>query len=376
MRNGVEGLVPQRDGNEYIETMALSNFAAIRSIQARQGDSRPRPVEVPLPSEATLAMTALYPGIDPYDHGMLEVGDGHLVYWETCGRPTGKPIVVLHGGPGSGCTNWHRRLFDPNAYRIVLFDQRGCGRSTPHASVAGTGLASNTTSHLMADIERLRRHLEIDRWSVIGGSWGSTLALAYAERHPDRITEMILFGVTTGRRKEFDWWFRSGAAVLLPAQWERLRAAVPAGEREGDIVEAYHRLLHDPDPTVRERAAVEWCTWESATPDWPPAPRLSPRFTDPAFAMAFARLVTHYVRHNAWIEDGSLLRGADSLASIPGIMVHGRLDLQAPIAWAWDLKRVWPRAELVVVDGAAHAADDPGITRELVRATDRFASIR
>ncbi len=321
-------------------------------------------------------MPGLYPGIEPYDHGMLDVGDGDLLYWETCGRPRGKPAVVFHGGPGSGCTNWNRRLFDPSAYRIVLFDQRGCGRSTPHASAPDTDLARNTTSNLIADIERLRRRLDIDRWLVLGGSWGSTLALAYTETHPDRVTEMILFGVTTGRRKEFDWLFRGGAAVLFPAQWERLRAAVPAAERDGDLVEAYHRLLHDPDPVVRRRAAVEWCTWESATLAWPPAPRLSPRFTDPAFAMAFARLVTHYVRHDAWLEDGSLLRGAGSLAGIPGIMVQGRFDLQAPIAWAWDLHRAWPRAELVVVDNAGHAGDDPGITQALVRSTDQFATRR
>ncbi len=321
-------------------------------------------------------MPGLFPEIEPVDHGMLKVGDGDLVYWETCGSPRGKPAVVLHGGPGSGCTNWQRRLFDPSAYRIVLFDQRGCGRSAPHAGAPDTDLASNTTSNLIADIELLRRHLDIDRWLVFGGSWGCTLALAYTETHPDRVTEMILFGVTTGRRKEFDWLFRGGVAVLFPEQWERLRTAVPVAERHGDIVEAYHRLLHDPDPAVRQRAAVAWCTWESATLAWPPAPRLSPRFTDPAFAMAFARLVTHYVRHNAWLEDGSLLRGADALAGIPGILVNGRFDLQAPIAWAWDLHRVWPRAELVVVDNAGHAADNPGITQELVRSTDQFATRR
>jgi len=321
-------------------------------------------------------MKALYPEIDPYDRGMLDVGGGNLVYREMCGSPDGKPAVVLHGGPGSGCTGWHRRLFQPAAYRMVLFDQRGCGRSHPHAAAPQADLAGNTTWSLIADIELLRRHLEIDRWLVLGGSWGSTLALAYAERHPDRVTEVILFGVTTGRRKEFDWWFRGGAAVLFPAQWARLRRALPIADRDGDIVEAFHRLLQDPDPAVRRRAAMEWCLWESATPAWPPAPRLSPRFTDPAFAMAFARLVTHYVRHNAWLEDGSLLRGAGALAGVPGIMVHGRLDLQAPIAWAWDLSRVWPRAELVVIDDAGHTADDAGITAALIRSTDQFAALR
>ena len=319
-------------------------------------------------------MVVLYPEIEPHDRGMLEVGDGNLMYWEVCGNPRGKPAVVLHGGPGSGCTDWHRRLFDPHAYRAVLFDQRGCGRSTPHASAPDADLESNNTPNLITDIERLRRHLDIDRWLVFGGSWGSTLALVYAESHPDRVSEMILFGVTTGRRKEFDWWFRGGAAVLLPQQWERLCAAVPAAAREGNIVEAYHGLLHDPDPDVRRRAAVEWCTWESATPAWPPAPRLSTRFTDPAFALAFARLVTHYVRHNAWLEDGGLLRGAGALAGTPGIMVQGRFDLQSPIAWAWDLNRAWPRAELVVVDNAGHAPDNPAITQELVLATDRLAT--
>ena len=254
-----------------------------------------------------------YPEIEPYEHGMLDAGDGNLVYWETCGNPRGKPAVVLHGGPGSGCTEWHRRLFDPEAYRIVLFDQRNCGRSTPHASAPDIDLTRNTTAHLIADIELLRQRLNVERWLVLGGSWGCTLALAYAEQHPDRVTEMVLFGVTTGRRAEFDWLFRGGVAAFFPEQWERLRAALPADERDGDIVEAYHRLLFDPDPTVRERAAFEWCLWESATPAWPPAPGLAHRYTDPKFALAFARLVTHYVRHDAWIEDGSLLRDAERL---------------------------------------------------------------
>ena len=258
----------------------------------------------------------------------------------------------------------------------MLFDQRNCGRSTPRASAPDTDLASNTTPHLLEDIERLRDHLGIDRWLVLGGSWGSTLALAYGEKHPDRVTEIILFGVTTGRRQEFDWAFRGGVAVLFPEQWERLRAAQPAADRDGDVVEGYYRLLHDPDPAQRQRAADEWCFWESATPAWPPTTGLAPRFADPAYRMAFARIVTHYVRHDAWIEDGSLLRDADVLADIPGILVHGRFDLGAPIANAWELKRVWPRAELVIVDDAGHAASHPGITEELVRAIDRFATLR
>ncbi len=321
-------------------------------------------------------MTALYPQVEPYEHGMLAVGDGNLVYWETCGNSGGKPAVVLHGGPGSGCSEWHRRLFDPAVYRLVLFDQRGCGRSRPHASAPDTDLTSNNTANLIKDIELLRQHLHIDQWLVLGGSWGSTLALAYSETHVDRVTAMILFGVTTGRYKEFDWLFRGGLAVLFPAQWEDLRAAVPVNEREGDIVEAYHRLLNDPDPAIRQGAARAWCMWESATTEWRPTTELAERFTDPDYALAFARLVTHYVRHNAWLEDGSLLRDANLLADISGILVNGRFDLQAPIGNVWELKRVWPRAELVMVEDAGHAANNRALIQELVRATERLAAPR
>ncbi len=319
-------------------------------------------------------MSGLYPQISPYEHGALEVGEGNLVYFEVCGNPRGKPAVVLHGGPGSGCTPWHRRLFDPAAYRVVLLDQRNCGRSTPHASAPDTDLGSNHTANLIADLELLRHHLHIDRWLVAGGSWGSLLALAYAEAHADHVTQMILWGVATGRHREFDWLFRGGVAILFPEQWERLRAGVPAVKQDRDVVEAYYQLLNDPNPSIRERAATAWCTWESATPAWPPAPGLSRRFADPAFALAYARIVTHYVLHNAWLEDESLLRGADALKDIPGIMVNGRFDFQAPIGWAWDLKRAWPSAEYVIVDDAGHDASAKGITGELIRATDRFAT--
>ena len=321
-------------------------------------------------------MTELYPEIEPYEQGFFAVDDGHHVYWETCGNPHGKPAVVLHGGPGSGCTPWHRRLFDRSAYRLVLFDQRNCGRSTPHASALETSLESNTTAHLIADIEQLRQHLNIDRWLVFGGSWGCTLALAYAERYPERVTDMILFGVTTGRHQEIDWLFRGGVAIFFPEQWERLRTALPEAERDGDIVEAYYRRLNDANLTVRQQAAEAWCLWESATPAWPPLTSLAPRFTNPTFALAFARIVTHYMHHKLWLEDGSLLRDADVLADIPGILVNGRFDFQAPIAYAWELKRVWPRAKLVMVDNAGHAADNPGLTQALIRATDRFAVSR
>ncbi len=317
-----------------------------------------------------------YPTVEPDSYGIFDVGDGNLVYWETCGDPDGKPALVVHGGPGSGCTPWHRRLFDPAAYRIVLFDQRGCGRSTPHASESRIDQSTNTTQHLVGDMESLRRELDVDRWLLLGGSWGSTLSLAYAETHPDRVSQIVLWGVTTGRRAEADWWFRGGVAPLFPVQWAALRAGVPADEREGDIVEAYSRMLHDADPEIRRRAALEWCTWESATMDWPPTGALDDRYTDPAFALAFARLVTHYVGHDFFLEDGILLRNAHLLEDIPGVLVHGRQDLIAPIANAWELKQAWPSAELVVVEDEGHSVRQPGIELELIRATDRFAAER
>ena len=239
-------------------------------------------------------MSDRYPPIEPYDEGMLDVGDGNVVYWETSGSPDGKPAVVLHGGPGSGSSPRTRSLFDPDAYRVVQFDQRNCGRSTPHAGDPATDLGANTTSNLVADIELLREHLGIDRWLVWGASWGSTLALAYAEAHPSRVTEMLLAGVTTGRHEEFDWIFRGGVARLFPEQWERLEAAVPPEYRNLDIVEAFCRLLDDGDPAVRRGATDAWCLWESATPAWPPTPGLDERFADPVYALAFARIVTHY----------------------------------------------------------------------------------
>jgi proline iminopeptidase len=308
------------------------------------------------------------------ESGFLEVDVENRIYWEANGSSDGKPALVLHGGPGSGCTPWHRRLFDPNAYRVVLFDQRNCGRSTPHASEPDIDLSTNTTQNLIADIELLRIHLGIERWLVWGGSWGSTLALAYAEGHPHRVSEIILSGVTTGRRSECDWVFRGGVAPLFPEQWERLRAGVPDVQDDPDVVDAYARLLFDPDPEVRARAAHEWCLWESATPAWPPTTGLASRYRDPDFALAFARLVTHYVQNDLFLEDGVLLRNADVLAGIPGILINGRFDLQAPLGNAWALHQAWPGSELVIVDDAGHAGDEEAIERELIRASDRFAT--
>ena len=318
-------------------------------------------------------MAERYPPLEPYEQGMLDAGDNQQVYWETCGNPDGKPAVVLHGGPGSGATPHWRRYFDPNRYRIVLFDQRGCGRSRPQVSDPSTDLAANTTQHLIGDIELLRRRLGIERWLVFGGSWGSTLGLAYAQRHLDRVSEIVLFGICTDRRREVEWVTRD-VGRLFPAEWARFRAGVPAADRDGDLVAAYRRLLHDPDPAVREQAALDWCTWEDAHVRIRADQGPDPRYADPVFRMTFARLVTHYWHHGAFLEDGVLLRDATRLAGIPGVLVHGRLDVSSPLETAWLLARAWPDAELVVIDDAGHGGH-PDMIAALVTATDRFAAV-
>jgi proline iminopeptidase len=316
----------------------------------------------------------LYPEIEPYDQGLLDVGDDHRIYWEACGEPGGKPAVVLHGGPGSGCTPWWRRLFDPQAYRVVLFDQRGCGRSTPHAGAATVALAANTTHDLVADVERLRRHLGIKRWLVLGGSWGSTLGLAYAQAHSDVVSEMVLFSVVTTTRREVEWVTRD-AGRFFPAEWVRFRNGVPAHERDGDLVAAYSRLLLDTNPAVHHKAARDWCAWEGAHVRIRPGDPPDPRYDDPVFRLCFARLVTHYWRHAAWLEDDALLRGVDRLAGIPGVLVHGRLDVSSPLDVPWRLARAWNGSELVIVDDQGHGGG-PGITEAVVSATQRFATTR
>jgi proline iminopeptidase len=320
-------------------------------------------------------MTIRYPEIEPYEHGMLDVGDGHLVYWETCGNPGGKPVVVLHGGPGSGCSTGTRRFFDPHAYRIVLFDQRGCGRSLPHASDLRVDLSTNTTAHLLADIERLRDHLGIDQWLVFGSSWGSTLALAYAEQNPSRVSEIILAGVTMTRRSEIDWLYR-GVAPLFPEQWERFCAGIPEADRDGDLVAAYYRLLQSTDPDVCVWAARNWCAWENSIVSVDPNAKPDPQRQELVFQLAFARIVTHYFQHNAWLADGVLLRHAGALAGIPGVMVHGRLDLAAPLITAWELSRAWKSGELVLVATSGHSWGDPGMAEAIIAATDRFSAKR
>ena len=311
----------------------------------------------------------MYPEIDPHTSGHLDTGDGNLVYWEECGNPSGKPVVFLHGGPGGGCSPTHRRLFDPAAYRIVLFDQRGCGRSTPHASTTDD-LSLNTTWHLVADMELLRESLGISRWQVFGGSWGSTLALAYAEKHPSRVSELVLRGIFTLRSSEVDWYYRGGAAHLFPDLWEEFTA--PLAGLAGDPVELYAELLSSPDPEVHGPAAVAWSTWEGATVTLLPRPELVAEFAEPSYALAFARIENHYFVNGGWFEEGQLIRDAVRLEGIPGVIVPGRYDIATPAVSAWDLHKAWPGSELVLVPDAGHAYDEPGILSALLEATDRF----
>jgi proline iminopeptidase len=265
-----------------------------------------------------------------------------------------------------------RRFFDPGAYRIALFDQRNCGRSQPHASDPNVDLAANSTHHLIADMEKLREFLGIERWMLYGGSWGSTLALAYAEHHPERVTEIVIAGVTTTRPSEIDWLYR-GVAPLFPEQWEHFRAGVPEHERDDDLVAAYYRLLHDPDADVRAKAAQDWHHWEFDTMSLDPDTKPSGRWLDPKWQMARARICTHYFHHRAWLEDAILLREAGLLAGIPGILIHGRLDLGSPLVTAWELAKAWPGSELIVVKNASHSTSDPGMGEAIIAATDRFA---
>jgi proline iminopeptidase len=313
-------------------------------------------------------MRTRYPEIQPFASGQIETGDGHRIYWEICGNPKGKPAVFLHGGPGSGCTPKHRRLFDPQRYRVLLFDQRGCGRSTPHAS-----LDNNTTWHLVADIERLRGIMEVERWLVFGGSWGSTLALAYAETHPARVSELIVRGIFTLRRKELLWYYQNGASWLFPDLWEGFLAPIPEAERH-DLIAAYNRRLTGPDPEVRLAAAKAWSVWEGSTITLLPNRELAANHADDDFALAFARIENHYFVNRGFFDsDDQLLANASRLKAIPGVIIQGRYDVCTPATTAWDLHRAWPEAAFHMVDDAGHAFDEPGILDQLIQASDRFA---
>ncbi len=314
-------------------------------------------------------MTERYPPLEPYDSGFLEVGGANTVYWETSGNPDGLPAVYLHGGPGGASSAGARRYFDPQAYRIVLFDQRGCGRSRPLADNPDVDLTTNTTTALIADIEALRKHLSIDHWVVYGVSWGVTLGLVYAQAHPERVMAMVLGAVTSGGRRETDWITRD-MGRLFPREWQAFTDAVPAAERDGDLSAAYARLLADPDPAVNTAAAKAWCAWEdthvSLMPGWTP----SPRYADPAFQSVFARLVTHYWSHGCFLIDGQVAAGMPLLADIPAVLIHGRYDVSGPADVAWRLHRLWPGSRLELLDDAGHGGGS--FAQRITAALDGF----
>nr|WP_199047269.1 prolyl aminopeptidase [Dyella sp. ASV24] len=312
-------------------------------------------------------LRTLYPEIEPYDTGMLKVSDLHTLYYEQSGNPNGKPVVFLHGGPGGGTNPKCRRFFDPAVYRIVLFDQRGCGKSTPHAE-----LHDNTTWNLVNDIERIRKHLGIDRWQVFGGSWGSTLALAYAETHPEQVTELVLRGIFMLRRWELEWFYQKGCDALYPDAWETYLHAIPEAER-GDLMSAYYRRLTSTDPVVRVEAARAWSVWEGATSYLYQDEGHIQSSGEDEFALAFARIECHYFVHGGFFEhDDQLLRNVGRIRHIPAVIVQGRYDVVCPMRSAWDLHRAWPEADLHIVQDAGHSAFEPGNISELVKATDRF----
>jgi proline iminopeptidase len=311
----------------------------------------------------------LFPAIEPYHHGTLDTGDGHQVYWELCGNPAGKPAVFLHGGPGSGCSPVHRQLFDPALYNILLFDQRGCGRSKPHAS-----LENNTTWHLVDDMERLRTEIAgAEKWLVFGGSWGSTLALAYAQAHPGRTAALILRGIFTVRRSEVQWYYQHGASELFPDLWEEYLSPIPPEER-GNLVQAYHRRLTGTDPAEQLRAAKAWSRWEDSTITMLPSARHQQSHSADQAALAFARIENHYFVNDGFMQEGQLIRDAHKLRNIPGVIVQGRYDVCTPVRTAWDLHRAWPEAQIHIVPDAGHAFDEPGILSRLIEATNRYAA--
>jgi proline iminopeptidase len=309
----------------------------------------------------------LYPPIEPYESGRLDVGDGHRLYWERCGTRGAKPVVFLHGGPGAGCSPDHRRQFDPERYDILLFDQRGCGRSTPHAS-----LDANTTWHLVEDMEKLRVMAGHERWMVYGGSWGSTLALAYAQTHAQRVTELVLRGIFTFRQSELDWLYAKGASEIFPEQWEKFLEVIPVDEH-ADLTVAYQRRLIGTDREEQLRAAKAWSRWEAETVTLLPDPHVIEEFTNDDFAIAIARIENHYMVNRGWLEEGQLLANASRLSQIPGVIVQGRHDCCTPPVTAWALHKAWPQARLVIVPDGGHLFTEPGVTDALVRATDEFA---
>src|SRR5438309_2875838 len=339
-----------------------------RTRQTQDKAARPIARVLPPPAQGT-ERRVLYPKLEPYECGYLDVGEGHELYWELSGNPTGKPVVFLHGGPGAGSSENSRRLFNPERYKILVFDQRGCGRSTPYAS-----LEANTTWHLVEDIERLRAGVAaVDKWMVFGGSWGSTLALAYSEKYPGRVSELVLRGIFLFHQYEVDWMYRpGGVSQLFPDKWEEYESAIPAPDRR-DLLGAYHRRLFGTDEDEQLRAAQALCKWEAEIVTLLPNPANIKEFTDPSTAIANARICCHYMVNLGWLEEGQLLRDAGRLADIRCAIVQGRYDCCTPPVAAWQLKKALPTAELNIISDASHMDDEPGILDALIGITDKFA---
>jgi proline iminopeptidase len=317
--------------------------------------------------QSSTSLRELYPPIEPYDTGRLKVSDIHELYYEQCGNPQGKPAVVLHGGPGGGIAPFYRQFFDPTVYRVILFDQRGAGQSTPFAC-----LEDNTTWHLVEDIEKIRKHLDVDKWVVFGGSWGAGLGIAYAEKYPDRVKALVLRGIFTLRREELLWFYQEGASFIFPDAWEKYLAPIPEVER-GDLMSAYYRRLTGSDPKVQLECAKAWTTWEMSTSRLYIDPATVERGEDDKFALAFARIESHYFVHGGFFEyEGQLIKEAHKIAHIPATIAQGRYDMVCPMRTAWDLHKVWPSAELVIIPDAGHSAKEPGIIRTLVSGCEKY----
>jgi proline iminopeptidase len=322
------------------------------------------------PSSGSASRRGLYPEIDAYDCGWMPVGSGHDVYWEVCGNPRGKPAVVLHGGPGGAINPTMRRFFDPKRWKVALFDQRGCGRSRPNAS-----LEDNTTWSLIADIERLRVQMGVERWTVFGGSWGSTLALAYAITHPERVEALVLRGIFLLTQRELNWFYQDGASMLFPDAWERFLAPIPEAER-GDLMSAYHKRLVGTDRRAQLEAAQAWSQWEGDTISIRGPEARPPKFNEAEFAVAFARIECHFFHNRGFFEeDGWILKSAHKLAGIPGWIAQGRFDVVTPLEGAWKLKKAWPDVKLDIIWDAGHASTEPGVIDALVQATDAAAAL-
>ncbi|WP_150464718.1 prolyl aminopeptidase [Francisella sp. XLW-1] len=309
----------------------------------------------------------LYPEIEPYNQEFLKVSDIHTIYFEECGNPNGKPALFIHGGPGGGIQPSYRQYFNPDKYRVILVDQRGCGKSTPFAE-----LRENATQDLIEDFEKIRKKLNIDKWMLFGGSWGSTLGLAYAQAYPDVVTELVLRGIFLGREKELSWLYQHGASMVFPDMWEKYIEPIPVEQRK-DFISAYHSILTGDDEKLKQQAAVAWSVWEASTSKLFVDKKSIDRYGEDKFSLAFARIECHYFKNKLFVEEAQLLKDAHKIKDVPGVIVQGRYDMVCPAVSAWDLHKAWPKAELDIVADAGHSISEPGILEALVRATDKFA---